>query len=83
MITVAEKQQETVRKMKQSPCQCLVYHPAIDTDIYNEYMDEYWAWRRNNKSNVDKTWILVWLLASQNCPYQNEGKANDTTSNNK
>ena len=72
MKTVVERQQETVARMKQSPCQCWEYHPKLGTDIYKQYMKEYFDWRKNKQSNVDKTWIFVWLMASQNCPYIRE-----------
>lgn len=87
MKTAIERQQETVARLKQSPCQCLEYHPKQGTDIYNEYLNEYQQWKNAStklKGNVDKHWILIWLLASQSCPFiKSERKANDTTSNNK
>lgn len=72
MITQIERQQNAVRRMKQSPCQCLEYHPKIGTEIYKELLDEYLQWRQSKRHNVDKTWILVLLLASHNCPYIRE-----------
>ena len=72
MKTTVEKQQETVARIKQSPCQCLEYHPKYGTDIYNEYMNEYMKSRSDKNSNVDKTWIFVWLLKSQECPWIKE-----------
>ena len=75
MNTQIQKQRETVERMKQSPCQCLEYHPKAGTDIYNEYLKEWQDWRNLSakaKGNVDKDWILVWLLASQNCPFIKE-----------
>ena len=78
MVTQLEKQQDAVRRMKQSPCQCLEYHPKKGTEIYNEMMNEYKAWRnspRKVQGTVDKTWILIHLLASQSCPFiKEEGK---------
>ena len=78
MVTQLEKQQDAVRRMKQSPCQCLEYHPKKDTEIYNEMMNEYKAWRNSSRKvqgTVDKTWILIHLLASQSCPFiKEEGK---------
>ena len=80
MKTVIERQQEAVQRMKQSPCQCLTYHPKVGTDIYKEYLKEWQDWRNlpaKQKGSVSKDWILIWLLASQSCPYiQEEGKDN-------
>jgi hypothetical protein len=71
MKTQVEKQQETVARMKQSPCQCFEYHPKLGTEIYNEMLKEWRDWRnapRKNQGSVDKNWILVHLIASQSCP---------------
>lgn len=74
MKTAVDRQQESVSRIKQSPCQCLVYHPKFGTEIYNELMTEYVEWRsiKPSKTSVDKTWIIVHLLSSQNCPYIKE-----------
>ena len=71
MKSTIEKQQEAVARMKESPCQCLEYHPKFGTTIYNNLMSEYNEWRKikPSKTSVDKTWILIHLLSSQNCPY--------------
>ena len=86
MKTQIEKQKEAVARMKQSPCQCLEYHPKVGTDIYNQYLKE-WQERRNlsnkAKGSVDKNWIMVWLLASQSCPYIREAEAKVNKRNNK
>jgi hypothetical protein len=81
MKTQVEKQQETVARMKQSPCQCLEYHPKLGTEIYAELLKEWQTWRNlpnKFKGTVSKDWILIHLIASQNCPYiQEEGKINE------
>jgi hypothetical protein len=78
MQTEIEKQKDAVARMAQSPCRCLAYHPKAGTDIYNEYLKEWQDWRNLSakaRGNVGKDWILVWLLASQRCPFiQEEGK---------
>ena len=78
MKSAIEKQKETVARMKQSPCQCLEYHPKVGTEIYSDYLKEWQTWRNlspKNKGTVSKDWILVWLLASQSCPYIREENA--------
>jgi prephenate dehydrogenase len=72
-----QKQKDTVARMKQSPCECLEYHPMFGTDIYNEYLNEWKTWRQSSykvKGLVDKDWIFLWLLSSQDCPYIKELK---------
>lgn len=66
-----ERQEDTVRRMKQSPCQCMIYHPKFGTEIYNELFDEYMAWRKMSphRCSVDKTWIIAHLMTSQDCPF--------------
>lgn len=71
MKTEIEKQQETVARMEQSPCQCLIYHVKPGTERYSELLKEWQEWReisRKFKGNTDKQWILFYLLSSQNCP---------------
>jgi len=77
MLTRVEKQQEAVRRMKESPCQCLEYHPMRGTTIYNEMLEEWKRWRTlsPHKTSVDKNWIFVHLMKSQNCPFIIEGKS--------
>lgn len=78
MLTEIQKQEEAVRIMKESPCQCLEYHPKVGTTRYNELLNEWKTWRslsNKQKGKSDKDWIIIYLLASQNCPYiKEEGK---------
>lgn len=88
MKTQAEEQQEIVSRMAQSPCQCMVYHPKLGTEIYAEWFKEWQDWRnapRKSKGNVDKDWILVYLIQSQDCPdirKERESKYGTTDTNN-
>lgn len=81
MSSVKERQEKVVARMKQSPCQCLTYHPKLGTEIYMEYLEEWRVWRnlpRKLKGNSDKDWILIWLAASQSCPWiVDERKSNE------
>lgn len=70
-----KKQQEAVTRNEESPCQCLVYHPKVGSQDYNALLEDWLTWRKLSlklKGTVDKDWLLMYLVASQNCPYQRE-----------
>jgi hypothetical protein len=56
-----EKQKDNARRMNQSPCKCLVYHPAPNTEDFENLYKE---WRLHGSRNT----LLAQLIA--NCPYQ-------------
>ena len=68
--TQLEKQQDTVRRMNQSPCQCLVYHPAPNTEdfenLYKEWIGN--GSKISSNSRESRNALLAQLIAS--CPYQ-------------
>ena len=65
-----EKKKESVRRMNQSPCQCLVYHPAPNTEdfenLYKEWVGNGSAISKSERQN--RSALLAQLIA--NCPYQ-------------
>jgi hypothetical protein len=65
-----EKQKDSVRRMSQSPCQCLVYHPAPNTEDFENLYKEW---------SADGSKVLMGMRESRNallaqliadCPYQ-------------
>lgn len=65
-----DKQRDSVRRMNQSPCQCLVYHPAPNTEdfenLYNEWIGN--GSKISSNSRESRNALLSQLIAS--CPYQ-------------
>jgi len=65
-----EKQKDSAKRINQSPCKCLVYHPAPNTEDFQNLYKE-WA---GNGSNISKTTresrsaLLAQLI--DDCPYQ-------------
>jgi hypothetical protein len=65
-----DKQRDSVRRMNQSPCKCLVYHPAPNTEDFENLYKE-WVGNGSKLSTGAKesrTALLAQLVAS--CPYQ-------------
>ena len=65
-----EKQKDSARSMNQSPCKCLVYHPAPNTkDFENLYKE--WAGNGSaiSKSQRERRNSLFAQLVAK-CPYQ-------------
>ena len=65
-----EKQKDSVRRMSQSPCQCLVYHPAPNTEDFENLYKE---WSADGSKALrgmreSRNALLAQLIA--NCPYQ-------------
>jgi len=65
-----DKQRDTVRRMNESPCQCLVYHPAPNTvdfeNLYKEWIGNDTPISKSQRQN--RSALLAQLIA--NCPYQ-------------
>ena len=65
-----DKQKDSVKRMNQSPCQCLVYHPAPNTvdfeNLYKEWVGNGSAISTSERQN--RSALLAQLIA--NCPYQ-------------
>ena len=65
-----EKQKDSVRRISQSPCQCLVYHPAPNTEdfenLYKEWIGD--GSKLLMGMRESRTALLAQLIA--NCPYQ-------------
>jgi hypothetical protein len=65
-----KKQKDSVRRMSQSPCQCLVYHPAPNTEDFENLYKE-WIGNGSRLSmglRQSRNYLLAQLIA--NCPYQ-------------
>jgi len=64
-----DKQKDSARRMNQSPCQCLVYHPTPGTEDF-EYLHKEWMGNGSvSKSQREyRNTLLAQLIA--NCPYQ-------------
>jgi hypothetical protein len=65
-----EKQKDSAKRMSQSPCQCLVYHPAPNTEDFENLYKEW---------SADGSKVLMGMRESRNallaqliadCPYQ-------------
>ena len=65
-----EKQKDNARRMNQSPCKCLVYHPAPNTEDFENLYKEW---------SADGSKVLMGMRESRNallaqliadCPYQ-------------
>ena len=65
-----EKQKDSARRMSQSPCQCLVYHPAPNTEdfenLYKEWIGD--GSKLLMGMRESRNVLLAQLIA--NCPYQ-------------
>jgi hypothetical protein len=65
-----KEQKDSVRRMSQSPCQCLVYHPAPNTEdfenLYKEWIGD--GSKLLMGMRESRTALLAQLIA--NCPYQ-------------
>jgi hypothetical protein len=69
-IEQLEKQKDAAMRMSQSPCKCLVYHPAPNTidfeNLYKEWVGNGSAISKSERQN--RSALLAQLIA--NCPYQ-------------
>ena len=65
-----EKQKDSARRMSQSPCQCLVYHPAPNTEdfenLYKEWIGD--GAKLSMGLRESRNALLAQLIA--NCPFQ-------------
>jgi len=65
-----KKQKDNARRMNQSPCKCLVYHPAPNTEDFENLYKE-WIGNGSRLSmglRQSRNYLLAQLIA--NCPYQ-------------
>jgi len=65
-----EKQKDSARRINQSPCKCLVYHPAPNTEDFENLYKE-WIGDGSKLSmglRESRSALLAQLIA--NCPYQ-------------
>ena len=65
-----KKQKDSARRMNQSPCKCLVYHPAPNTVDFENLSKE---WKGDGskvsmRMRESRNALLAQLIA--NCPYQ-------------
>jgi hypothetical protein len=65
-----EKQKNSAKRMSQSPCKCLVYHPAPNTEDFENLYKE---WSADGSKALmgmreSRNALLAQLIA--NCPYQ-------------
>ena len=65
-----EKQKDSARRMNQSPCKCLVYHPAPNTEDFENLYKE---WSADGSKVLmgmreSRNALLAQLIA--NCSYQ-------------
>jgi hypothetical protein len=65
-----EKQKDSAKRMSQSSCQCLVYHPAPNTEdfenLYKEWIGD--GSKLLMGMRESRNALLAQLIA--NCPYQ-------------
>lgn len=65
-----KKQREIATRMNQSPCKCLVYHPAPNTvdfeNLYKEWIGN--GSKLSLETRASRTALLAQLIA--NCRYQ-------------
>ena len=65
-----EKQKDNAMRMNQSPCKCLVYHPAPNTvdfeNLYKEWIGD--GSKLSMGLRGSRNYLLAQLIA--NCPYQ-------------
>ena len=65
-----ERQKDSVRRMNQSPCECLIYHPAPNTEdfenLYKEWMGN--GSKLSMELRESRSALFAQLIAD--CPYQ-------------
>lgn len=65
-----EKQKDSARRMNQSPCECLIYHPAPNTEdfenLYKEWMGN--GSKLSMELRESRSALFAQLIAD--CPYQ-------------